>query len=93
MQARAQKCVERCCELANETAHKLHKVSAPCLDDHQFNNDEQETVGELSEVCSQITFFLARSGRLDILWTVNYLARHVTAWNKACDKRKARLII
>ena len=37
-------------------------------------------------------FFLARIGRPDILWSVNKLARAVTKWTKACDKRLARLI-
>ena len=41
----AQTCVERYCE--------LHKVSTPCSDDHQFKNEEMETVGELSEVCGR----------------------------------------
>ena len=51
--------------------------------------------GELSDVCSQIVlkcFFLARIGRPDILWTVNKLARSVTKWTRACDRRLARLI-
>ena len=30
---------------------------------------------------------LARIGRPDILWSVNKLARAVTKWTKACDKR------
>ena len=30
--------------------------------------------------------------RLDNLWSVNKLARAVTQWTKACDKRLARLI-
>ena len=36
--------------------------------------------------------YLLRIGRLDILWTVNKLARSVTKWTQACDKRFARLI-
>ena len=32
-----------------------------------------------------------RIGQLDILWSVNCLARAVTKWNKACDKRLYRL--
>ena len=87
MQGHAQKCVERFCELANRTTDKLHNVSTPCLDDHQFKT---KTMGELSEVCSRIVFiclYLAPSGRPDILCTVNHLARHVTKWNRACDKR------
>ena len=65
------------------------------MDDHQFKEEENESVGELSTVCSQIVLeclFLARIGRPDILWSVNKLARAVTKWTKACDKRLARLI-
>ena len=37
---------------------------------------------------------LARTCRLDILWSVNklVLARAITKWTKACDKRLSRLI-
>ena len=52
-------------------------------------------LGELSKVCSQIVlkwFFLARIGRPDILWSVNKLARSITKWTKACDKRLSLLI-
>ena len=85
----------RCCELANKKVEQFYKVSSPCLDDHQFKQEELESVGELSEVCSQIVLkclYLARIGRPDILWSVNKLARSVTKWTQACDKRLARLI-
>ena len=65
------------------------------MDDHQFKEEENESVGELSTVCSQIVLeclYLARIGRPDILWSVNKLARAVTKWTKACGKRLARLI-
>ena len=64
------------------------------MDDH-LEQEENESVGELSTVCSQIVvkcLYLARIGRPDILWSVNKLARAVTKWTKACDKRLARLI-
>ena len=54
-----------------------------------------KSVGELSHVCSQIVLkclYLARIGRPDILWSVNKLARSITRWTKACDKRLNRLI-
>ena len=35
--------------------------------------------------------YLARIGRPDILWSVNKLARSITKWTKACDKRLNRL--
>ena len=51
-----------------------------------------KSVGELSNVCSQIVLkclYLERIGRPDILWSVYKLARSMT---KACDKRLNRLI-
>ena len=36
--------------------------------------------------------YLARIGRPDIRWSVNILARQVTKWTKACDRRMERLI-
>ena len=35
---------------------------------------------------------MARIGRPDILWSVSKLARAITKWTKACDKRLNRLI-
>ena len=48
-----------------------------------------------SRVCSQIVFkcwYLARIRRLGILWSVHKLARAVTKWTRACDRRLACLI-
>ena len=52
------------------------------------------SVGELSKVCSHIVLeclFLARIGRPDMLWSVNKLARAISKWTRACDRRLARL--
>ena len=90
MAGHAKKCVERYCELANKTTQQLYKVSTPCIDDHHFKEEEMKSVGELSQVCSQIVFkcfFLARVGRLDILWSEKKRARSITKRTKACDKR------
>ena len=81
MEGHAKKCVERCCELANKTTQQLIEVSTPCIDDHHFKEEEMKSVGELSQVCSQIVlkcFYLARIGRPDIQWSVNKLARSIT---------------
>ena len=86
---------ERYCELANKKTEQLSKVSTPCLDDHHFKKEELESVGELSKVCSQIVskcLYLARLGRPDIFWSENKLARSVTKWTRASDRRVARLI-
>ena len=71
--------VKKCGKIfANRTSEQLYEVSSPCLDDHHFKREELETVGELSKVCSQTELkclCLARSGRPDILWSVDKLAR------------------
>ena len=95
MAGHAKKCVERYCELANKTTKQLYKASTPCIADHHFKEEEMKSVGELSHVCSQIVLkclYLARIGRPDILWSVSKLARSITKWTKACDKRLNRLI-
>ena len=95
MEGHAKKCAERYCELANRTTQQLYKVYTACIDDHHFK-EEMKSVGELSsKVCSQIVLkclYLARIGRLDILWSVNKLARSMTKWTRACDKLLNRLI-
>ena len=73
---------------------ELFIVSTASIDDHHFTK-KMKSVGELSQVCSQIVFkclYLARIGRPDILWSLNKLARSITKWTKACDKRLNRLI-
>ena len=95
MEGHAKKCVERYCELANKTTQQLYNVSTPRIDDRHFKEEELKSVGELSKVSSQIVLKcknLARIGRPDILWSVNKLARSITKWTKACDKRLSRLI-
>ena len=91
----ARTCVERYCELANKNVDHLYKVSSPCLDDHHFKKEDFQSVGDLSNVSSQIVLkclYLTRIGRPDILWSVNKLARTVTKWTQACGRRLARLI-
>ena len=86
--------VWKCCEVANRTTQQLYKVSTPCIDEHRFKEEEMKSVGELSQVCSQLVLKcenLARIGRPDILWSVNNVARSITKWTKACDKRPNRL--
>ena len=76
--------------LNNSTKYLLHASRTIIL-----KEEETKSVGELSNACSQNVLkclYLARIGRLDILWSVNKLARSITKWTKACDKRLNRLI-
>ena len=64
---------------------QLYKVAISCLDDHQREEAENESAGEVSIVCSHIVLkclYLARIRRPDILWSLNKLARAVTKWTK-----------
>ena len=85
MEGHAKKCVERYCELANKSTQQLYKVSTPCIDDHHFK-------GELSQVFSHIV--LTWHGLEDLIFYGQWikLARSITKWTKACDKRLNRLI-
>ena len=62
MEGHAKKCVERYCELAHKTTQQLCKVTTPCLDDHNFKEEEMKSVGELSQVCSQIVCKMLKLG-------------------------------
>ena len=77
-----------------KTMQQLHKATTPSID-HQFKEEDLASMGDLSTVCPQIVLncpYLARIGRLDILWLVNKLARTVSKWTRAWDKCLARLI-
>ena len=96
MEGHAKKCVWN--DIVSWQTRRLNRystVSSPCLDDHQFKEEELKSVGELSKVRSQIVVkcsYLARIGRPDILWSVNKLARSIAKWTKVCDKRSSRLM-
>ena len=94
VEGHARECGERYCELANKKVEQLYKVSNPCLDDHQFKREDLESVGEFSEVCSQIVLkclHFARSGRPDILWLVNQLARSVAKMDSGMRQTTSKI--
>jgi hypothetical protein len=95
MQGHAEQCVERYIALTGHDVESLLPVSTPCMDDHQFRPDELVAKGEISDNAARIVFkclYLARFGRPDTLWSVSFLARMVTKWIQACEKRLHRLI-
>ena len=61
MKGHVKKCVERYCTLAHKTIQQLYKVSTPCLDDHQFKEEELKSFWGLSNVmlsrCSEMSVF------------------------------------
>ena len=86
---------KRYLELAKVDRKTLRPVATPNLDDHQIPPIEFETKGNLSAIASRVVLkvlLTARLTRPDVLWTVNNLARNITKWTIACDRRLHRLI-
>ena len=94
MVGHAEQCVERYLELTGKNVESLKPVATPCIDDHMFSQEELSKQGEVADMAARIVLkalYLARTNRPDIYWTVNSLAREVTRWNLACDKRLFRI--
>jgi hypothetical protein len=91
----AQGCVDRYLEFSGLKESSLKQVSTPCIDDHLISPEDEQTKGLLSDQAARMVLkvlYLARIKRLDLLYSVNVLARDVTRWTVACDKRLHRLI-
>ena len=66
--------------LNHYTQSQLHELTTI-----QFKEEEMGSVGELSNVCSQIVLkclYLARMARPDISWSVKKLAVAITKWTE-----------
>ena len=91
----AEACVDKYLELAGKDKSSLKSVPTPNIDDHQLTDGDLDTKGVLAPVCARIVLkalYLARMNRVDCLYAVNMLAREVTRWNVACDKRLHKLM-
>ena len=91
----AEQAVDKYLELSGKDVSSLKKVATPCIDDHQLSEEDFTTSGQLAPVAARIVLkilYFALHERPDLLWSVNTLAREVTRWNVACDKRLHRLI-
>ena len=88
--------VDKHLELSGKSRESLKtKAATPCIDDHLISPEEFEVKGVLSCKAVRIVLkalYVARIARYDFMWTVNMLAREVTRWNEACDRRWHRLI-
>ena len=91
----SQQCVEKYLQLTGKDVSTLKQVATPCIDDHMLNEEDLQEKGELHVNAARIVLkalYVARVNRPDIYWAVNTLAREVTKWTKACDRRVHRLI-
>ena len=86
----ATQCVDRYLELSNQKEGNLKAAATPSLDETTFASTDFETKGELAGMCAKIVMkvlIMARFYRYDLLFAVNSLARCLTKWNTACDKK------
>ena len=76
--------------LSNCTKFQLHSLMT--IKSKKKSSNLLENCLKYALKLSSKCLYLARIGRPDILWSVNKLARAITKWTKACDKRLNRLI-
>ena len=82
--------VDRYLELVGKTQDFLNKVATPCIDDNQIPPEELQVKGQLSTIAARVVLkapYVARIARIDLMWAINMLARGVTKWTAACDRR------
>ena len=88
--------VDKYLELSGKSRDSLKtKAATPCIDDHLIPSEEFDERGILSAASARIVLkalYVARIARYDFMWSVNMLAREVTRWTVACDRRLHRLI-
>lgn len=73
----------------------LREVSTPALDDNSFSPEQWEAKGTLAPHAANIVMkvlYAARAYRWDLLWTIDWLARHMAEWSKVCDIKLKRCI-
>ena len=94
MEGASMACTERYLELSGKTLKQLKPAATPCIDDHMLAPEDFTSKGALTANASKAVLkylYMTRLARPELYWAVNTLAREVTKWNKACDKRMERL--
>lgn len=90
-----QQCIDQYCQLAkiNETDIPLYQT--PSIDDHMLTPEDMIAKGKLHDVCSRIVLKIVwciRRAKPDTYWAVRSLARELSKWTVACDKRLLRFV-
>jgi len=95
MSSYLEQCVDLYLELADSDENTLKFTPTPSLDDNALKDEDLETTGKLGPHAAKIlmkVLYAARMCRYDLLFAVCSLARNITKWSRACDKKMHRLI-
>ena len=97
MQDFFKQCVDRYKELATKAGMKddLKHAPFPSIDEHQIPPEDFEDEGILNKEAAKVVMTCLYGGRLvryDLLWPIGSIARHLSKWTKACDRRLQRLM-
>lgn len=85
-----EQCVERHVELPKIPRERLTFAAAPSLDEKELRGADYDNLGELSTIAAKVLMnilFAARMSRHDLLQPATSLAREVSRWTLACDKK------
>jgi len=95
MQGFVGQCIDRYCELTKTKPESIRLADTPGLDDSQLAHADFETRGALAPHAAKIIMkilWVGRVSRYDIYHAVCMLARDISKWTVACDKRLYRLV-
>ena len=90
-----QQCIDVYCEYAKTDRSKLRKATTPSVDDHAISEEDRASPGVLEQDAAKIIMKMlygARLVRYELLWPICSIARMVSKWSRAEDKRLYRLI-
>ena len=90
-----QQCIDQYCQLAKVHEKDIPLYQTPSIEDHLLTLEDIVAKGKLHDDCSRNVLkilWCTRRARPDTYWAVNSLAREVSKWTVACDKRLLRLV-
>lgn len=88
-------CVESSLELADIPKSKLNQSSTPALDERNLAGEDFGKPWELSTIAANVLMKILYGARMfiyDLLRTATILAREVSRWTTACDRKLIRLV-
>ena len=90
-----QQCIDVYCLHAKTDRSKLRPAKTPSVDDHALTDEDRASPGVLEQDAAKIIMKMlygARLVRYELLWPICSIARMVSKWSRAEDKRLYRLI-